>query len=169
MARSTGAETRALLLYPNHREILEELDDADRGKLILALMDYSESGVEPAFTGPLRMAFVILRGDVDRCNERWEAQCRRRSEAGRKGAAVRAAKKFASEVSCNSDSHEAAFRTDEAGAEPNTADPGEAVVSTVDQSEAMVSTADLCSAKEANRNSNRNQNSNSGIVKKSAV
>ena len=96
-------ETRALLIYLNNREVLEALDDAERGQLTLALLDYLEYGSLPAFTGALGMAFLVLRKDVDRSVERWEEECARRSAAGKKSAALRAAKKFTPDVSCNSD------------------------------------------------------------------
>ena len=103
MASRTGGETKALLIYHNHRAVLEELSDNARGKLMMALLDYSETGALPAFTGPLRMAFVVLREDVDRSSRRWEEECRRRSEAGKKSAALRAAKNYDQNVSCERD------------------------------------------------------------------
>lgn len=99
-------QSRALMIYLNQRVVLEELEDAERGKLTLALLDYLERGVLPSFSGALRMAFLILRQDVDRSVERWEEECARRSAAGKKSAALRAAKNFTAEVSCDNDCKE---------------------------------------------------------------
>ena len=99
----SAKETRALMIYLNNRVVLEALDDAERGKLTLALLDYLEYGRLPAFDGALGMAFLVLRKDVDRSVERWEEECARRSAAGKKSAALRAAKNFAKDVSCESD------------------------------------------------------------------
>ena len=99
----SAKETRALMIYLNNRVVLEALDDAERGKLTLALLDYLEYDKLPAFDGALGMAFLVLRKDVDRSVERWEEECARRSAAGKKSAALRAAKNFAKVVSCESD------------------------------------------------------------------
>ena len=99
-----NTQTRALMIYLNNREVLEALGDAERGKLTLALLDYLEFGSLPDFSGALQMAFIVLRMDVDRSVSRWEEECARRSAAGKKSGAVRAAKKFGSNVSCKNDS-----------------------------------------------------------------
>ena len=88
-----NTQTRALMIYLNNREVLEALGDAERGKLTLALLDYLEFGSLPDFSGALQMAFIVLRMDVDRSVSRWEEECARRSAAGKKSGAVRAAKK----------------------------------------------------------------------------
>ena len=100
---AANEQSRALMIYRNNRAMLEALEDAERGKLILALLDYLESGNLPPFTGALKLAFIVLRQDVDRSVERWEAECARRSAAGKKSAAIRAAKNFGEEVSCKND------------------------------------------------------------------
>lgn len=96
-------QPKALMIFLNNRELLEELSDAERGRLLLALLDYQERGTLPEFEGELRIVFKILRRDVDQSIARWEAECAKRSAAGKKSAAVRAAKKFAKNVSCNND------------------------------------------------------------------
>lgn len=101
MAAKTQA--KALLIFLNNRVVLEALDDAERGRLTLALLDYLEFGTVPAFSGALGMAFLILRRDVDQSVSRWEATCASRSAAGKQSAAARAAKKFADKVSCGDD------------------------------------------------------------------
>ena len=101
MAAKTQA--KALMIFLNNRVVLEALDDAERGRLTLALLDYLEYGTLPDFSGALAMAFLVLRKDVDQSVSRWEETCARRSAAGKQSAAVRAAKNFADDVSCNSD------------------------------------------------------------------
>ena len=101
MAAKTQA--KALMIFLNNRVVLEALDDAERGRLPLALLAYLESGTLPDFSGALAMAFLVLRKDVDQSVSRWEETCARRSAAGKQSAAVRAAKNFADKVSCNND------------------------------------------------------------------
>lgn len=96
-------QPKALMIFLNNRELLEELSDAERGRLLLALLDYQERGTLPDFDGELWIVFKVLRRDVDQSVARWEAECAKRSAAGKKSAAVRAAKKFAKNVSCNND------------------------------------------------------------------
>ena len=100
-------DTRALMIFLNNREVLDVLSDEQRGQVVTALLDYLELGKKPSFTGEMNVSFIVLRKDVDQSVERWEAECRRRSEAGKKSAAVRAAKKFQQEVSCEDDLEEA--------------------------------------------------------------
>lgn len=99
-------QAKALMIFMNQREVLEALEDAERGKLTLALLDYLEFGTLPDFTGATKMAFIVLRKDVDQSVARWEEECARRSAAGKKGAAARAAKNFEDDVSCESDATE---------------------------------------------------------------
>lgn len=100
-------DTRALMIFLNNREVLDVLSDEQRGRVVSALLDYLELGRKPSFTGEMNVSFIVLRKDVDQSVERWEEECRRRSEAGKKSAAVRAAKKFQQEVSCKDDPVEA--------------------------------------------------------------
>ena len=86
-------QKQSFVLFHEIRPILELLSDADRGRLFLALLNYSEFGEVPDFDRTLGMAFQIIRGSMDRMAEKWEETCRRRSEAGKKSAALRAAKK----------------------------------------------------------------------------
>lgn len=110
-----------MMIFFNKRAVLEALSDAERGQLTLALLDYLEYGRLPAFEGALSMAFLVLRSDADCSVKRWEAECARRSAAGKKSAALRAAKKFAMEVSCNDDAYEETESSpvDEAAPEPS--------------------------------------------------
>lgn len=49
------------------RELLEAYDDAQIGRLMLAMMDYAFSGLVPAFDGPERYIWPALRRHVDQC------------------------------------------------------------------------------------------------------
>ncbi len=75
----------SFVLYHDIREPLEILNDAERGRLFLALLNYSEFGTIPKFSGGLQMAFAFIRSAIDRDAENWIAKRAKRSEAGRKG------------------------------------------------------------------------------------
>ena len=164
-------QTKALMIYLNNREVLEALDDAERGRMTLALMDYLESGTLPAFTGAMQMAFIVLRKDVDRSEARWNEECARRSAAGKKSAAVRAAKNFTQEVSCENDSEEAESDSPSS----NAAEPGAADGNRVPPCSTNLSSVPSCStalssvqhgstdATYTNTNTNANTNTNTKI------
>lgn len=80
-----GSEKTSFVLYHDIRGPLELLDDEQRGKLFMAILDYSENGEVPAFTGMLQMAFAFIRTAIDRDASAWEMKRANRREAGRKG------------------------------------------------------------------------------------
>lgn len=79
---------KSFVLYYDMRQPLALLTDEQRGKLLLALFDYAESGSVPSFSedGALSMAFSFIRQTLDRDAAVWEEKRRARSEAGQKGA-----------------------------------------------------------------------------------
>ena len=158
---------KALMIFLNNREVLEALEDAERGQLILALLDYQEYGALPDFSGAMKMAFLILRKDVDQNLARWAEECARRSAAGKKGAAARAAKNYDEDVSYKRDEEEAEASEDflspreqpEAFRGPSRqkkASPGKDK-----QPQAMPGSVQQAQAAEANTNTNTNTNTNS--------
>ena len=153
--------TKALMLFLNQRPMLEELEAADLGRLVLALMEYLDSGKEPDFTGALRLAFVVLRGDVDRSMQRWAEECRRRSEAGKKGAAALKGKKFTEKVSCESD----AESEEQPAAALNGAEQSRAELSSAGQSRATpaYTNSNSCTNSYSYSNANTNSDTNSSV------
>ena len=110
------------LLFNEIRPFLLKLTDEERGRLFLALVDYSIDGTQPQdFSGTLEVVFMMIQLSMDRSKEKWTKTVKARSVAGRKSAAARAAKNFPSEVSCEDVSCE-----DASVASPDrAADPGE--------------------------------------------
>lgn len=77
---------KSLVLYHDIRQPLEQLTDEQRGKLFMALLDYSEHGTDPGFSDPaLSMAFSFIRTAIDRDTKKWEAIRKKRADAGGKG------------------------------------------------------------------------------------
>ena len=81
----------SFVLYHDIREPLELLTDEERGRLFLAILDYSEFGKSPDFTGALQMAFVFIKTALDRDADAWEAKREKRREAGSMGGKQRVA------------------------------------------------------------------------------
>ncbi|MDT3700766.1 MAG: DUF6291 domain-containing protein [Thermincola sp.] len=76
---------KSFILYHDYRQHLELLSDEDKGKLLMALFDYSEGGVLPNFDGMARMAFSFIRAQIDRDTDKYSTVCQRNRENGSKG------------------------------------------------------------------------------------
>ncbi len=73
-------------------EYIEEmaaLDDAEFGRLVRALLEYSRSGAPMALCGNERFYAVRVMNREDRYQQSYRQACERRSSAGRIGAAAR--------------------------------------------------------------------------------
>ena len=81
----TADAKKSFMLYFDYRQHLALLNDEERGRLLMALLDYGEKGVEPVMDGALMMAFSFIRAQIDRDAERYEEKCRKRREAGKQG------------------------------------------------------------------------------------
>ena len=86
-----AAEKKSFVLYHDIRTPLELLTDEQRGKLYLALLNYSEYGELPDFDGALLMAFAFIRTSLDRDAEAWAEKRAKRAEAGRSGGLAKVA------------------------------------------------------------------------------
>lgn len=76
---------RSFVLYYEYRQHLLYLSDEERGKLLMALLEYGENGTEPTLEGAALMAFSFIRAQMDRDAQKYAETCRKRSEAGRMG------------------------------------------------------------------------------------
>lgn len=86
-----AAEKKSFVLYHDIRVPLELLTDEQRGKLFIALLNYSEYGDLPDFDGALLMAFAFIRMSLDRDAEAWAEKRAKRAEAGRSGGLAKVA------------------------------------------------------------------------------
>lgn len=85
-------EKRSFVLYYEYREHLQILTDEERGKLLMALLDYGATGEAQPLDGAARMAFSFITSQMDRDAERYAEKCKKRSEAGKQGGRPRKAK-----------------------------------------------------------------------------
>ena len=77
-----GKEKPGVFVYHSLREPMQELNMEQRGELFTAIIDYSADGTDPAFGDPLlRMAWAIVRRDIDRDSDKYEATVKRRKYA----------------------------------------------------------------------------------------
>ncbi len=83
-------EKTSFVLYHEIRQPLEMLSYEERGRLFTAILDYSERGAVPDFSGALAMAFCFVRQGMDRNAEKWNETRAARAKAGRRGGRRRA-------------------------------------------------------------------------------
>lgn len=77
---------RSFVFYTDYREQLSLLDDAERGCLLLCLIDYADHGTLPSnLSAAGMMCFVFIRQRMDRDTDEYERICRVRAAAGAKG------------------------------------------------------------------------------------
>lgn len=78
-------EKKSFLLYLDYREHFELLDDEGKGRLLMALFEYAESGRILELSGMEKMAFSFIRKQMDKDSQKWEETKHKRQAAGRKG------------------------------------------------------------------------------------
>ena len=66
--------------YHSYLKSIEPLNDAERGRLFTALLEYSNTGVNPDLRGNERFIFPMIREQIDRDKARYEAKCKRNRE-----------------------------------------------------------------------------------------
>ena len=71
--------------YHSYLEVMEQLNDAERGRLFTACLEYSKTGEAPELRGNERFVFPAFRSQIDRDSANYEETCRKRS----KGASTR--------------------------------------------------------------------------------
>ena len=76
---------KGFLLYYDYRKHLALLNDEERGKLLMALLDYGEHGTQPELEGAALMAFSFIQAQMDRDAEKYAETVKKRSEAGKMG------------------------------------------------------------------------------------
>lgn len=76
---------KSFLLYLDYREHFELLDDAGKGRLLMALFEYADSGQIPDLPDMERMAFSFIRKQMDKDNRKWQETKQKRQAAGRAG------------------------------------------------------------------------------------
>lgn len=61
-----------IMLYFEILEPIMALSDADKGRLLVAILEYGQSGVVPEFDGMLALAWSFVRPLIDKDGERYE-------------------------------------------------------------------------------------------------
>lgn len=75
---------KSFVLYADQKEIIDELDDEQAGKLFKAIYEYNATG-KTSLTGILKSVFTSFKITFDRDEKKWEDIKQKRSEAGKRG------------------------------------------------------------------------------------
>lgn len=80
-----GDKKEYVKLWLSYRSYFEAYSAAEVGRLVLAAMDYRESGAEPEFSGSERFIWPAIRRDIDESVAAQKAISAARIEAGKQG------------------------------------------------------------------------------------
>lgn len=70
-----------IMLYFDILEPIRVLPDSDKGRLLVAMLEYGQDGIEPKFDGMLALAWGFVKPKIDRDNEEYKRSVLRRQYA----------------------------------------------------------------------------------------
>ena len=74
-----------ICLYHSYLDAIQALGDAERGRLLTAMLEYSITGAAPQLGGNERFIFPMVKAQIDRDREKYDQKCRASSEKGKLG------------------------------------------------------------------------------------
>ena len=80
------------LWVKDYRALLEPFNEAERGRILWAMMDYKETGSEPKFLGNERFVWAAINAKIDASNEAYERQAAANRANGARGGRPRKSK-----------------------------------------------------------------------------
>lgn len=84
-----------MCLYHSYLKSIEPLNDAERGRLFTALLEYSSTGAAQELRGNERILFPTMKEQIDRDAAKYEARCAKNRENGAKGGEANAKRSVA--------------------------------------------------------------------------
>lgn len=79
------ADITYVCLYMSYLQSLAPFTDAERGRLVMAMLNYASTGEVPQFDGNERFIWPSLQMQIDRDIETYQAKCSRNRANGSKG------------------------------------------------------------------------------------
>lgn len=73
-----------ICLYHSYLDAIQALGDAERGRLLTAMLEYSITGEAPQLNGNERFLFPMIKAQIDRDRTRYDAICQKNSDNVRK-------------------------------------------------------------------------------------
>ena len=68
----------SFIIHTDDSECIEALTDEQAGRLFKALMAYGKNGVMPELDGVELMAFMFMKKQLDKDNEKYQETCEKR-------------------------------------------------------------------------------------------
>ena len=75
----------SFLVYHDYKYIFEDLSNEDLGLLFRAIFEYEINRTEPNFTGIMKMAFRMMKQNLDRDRDKYDKRCETSAENGKLG------------------------------------------------------------------------------------
>lgn len=73
-----------ICLYHSYLDAIQALGDAERGRLLTAMLEYSITGAAPQLGGNKRYIFPLIKAQIDRDRDRYNSKCAQNAESARK-------------------------------------------------------------------------------------
>lgn len=70
-----------IMLYFDILEPIRALPDSDKGRLLVAMLEYGQDGIEPEFDGMLALAWGFVKPKIDRDKESYDRQIQQKKYA----------------------------------------------------------------------------------------
>ena len=74
-----GAQ-KGFIVYGDTKSLADELSDEQLGQLFRGMLDYFVSGKAPKFSGVLKFAFIPIKQQMDRDQQKYDAKCEKNRE-----------------------------------------------------------------------------------------
>jgi len=87
--------------YHSYLKSIEPLNDAERGRLFTACLQYSMTGIEPELHGNERFIFPTIQSQIDRDREKYDRKCEKNRENGARGGQANATERKQSEANAS--------------------------------------------------------------------
>lgn len=68
---------KVLKVFVDFADAIEELNDAERGRLFMAMLEYARSGAAPVFRGAEKVLWPVAKGNIDNQRRAYEHVCGR--------------------------------------------------------------------------------------------
>ena len=69
------AKPAFVCLYLDYRQTFAPFTDAERGRLVTAMLEFAQTGAVPEFTGNERFAWPMLQGQIQRDQQKYIDRC----------------------------------------------------------------------------------------------
>lgn len=83
-----------ICLYHSYLDAIQALGDAERGRLLTAMLEYSITGAAPQLGGNERYIFPLIKAQIDRDRDRYNSKCAQNAESARKRPQANASERY---------------------------------------------------------------------------